>query len=212
MKKKTWFFFDVGETLIDETSSYDHYFELCTNELKKASITISPKEYRALIEEQYAKNGTRPLYTIWKSFNTGLPQPKWEHYNEKLYDGVLPTLSLLKKDYHLGIIANQSKNLDLRLKNLDIDRYFDLIISSSDVGIKKPDAKIFELALKKASIDSHHAVYVGDRVDNDIIPAKQLGFITVRIKNGLGKRHKEDARYPSDYTIEVINELLDLSF
>lgn len=212
MEKKTWIFFDVGETLVDETNSYDHYFELCTNELKKASITISPKEYRALIEEQYAKNGTRPLYKIWKSFNTELPQPKWEHNNETLYDGVLPTLSRLKKDYHLGIIANQSKNLDLRLKNLGIDRYFDLVISSSDVEVKKPDAKIFELALKKANIKSHHAIYAGDRVDNDIIPAKKLGFITVRIKNGLGKRHKEDASYPSDYTIEAINELLDLSF
>jgi phosphoglycolate phosphatase-like HAD superfamily hydrolase len=51
---------------------------------------------------------------------------------------------------------------------------------------------------------------VGDRVDNDIIPSKKIGMRAIRIKQGLGKFHKESETYPSDMIINDLSELLCL--
>ena len=89
--------------------------------------------------------------------------------------------------YSLGIIANQSKGLDDRLKDFGIFCYFDMVVASDEIGVYKPDCKIFTHALESANCSPSCAIMVGDRLDNDIIPAKSLGMQTVWVRNGLAR-------------------------
>lgn len=52
--------------------------------------------------------------------------------------------------------------------------YIKLIVASAEEGVAKPDKRIFEIALDKANCEPQAAVMIGDRVDNDIVPAKAL--------------------------------------
>ncbi|NKC68116.1 HAD family hydrolase [Vagococcus fluvialis] len=207
---KEWIFFDVGETLVNEYNSYEEHFTNCCLLLNSLGIYVTPKEYREKIESAYKENNTRPLHHVWQSLNVFVEKPKWSHDNEVLYSGVPEVLDKLSKNYSLGVIANQGEGLTERLKEYGIEHYFKVIISSADVGIKKPNLEIFEQALLEANISPKEAIYVGDRVDNDIIPSKKIGMRAIRIKQGLGKFHKESETYPSDMIINDLSELLCL--
>lgn len=206
--KVKWMFFDIGETLVDEHKSYDAYFAKCCHQLKINQIEVTPLEYREKVENCYKNNVKRPLNTVWKSFNMLESKPKWSNEGEVLYDNVPNVLEYLSKTYHLGVIANQTGDLENRLKRYGIHSYFDVIISSGDVGVKKPNQEIFEKALLAAGIQAEEAIYVGDRVDNDMIPAKKVGMKTIRVKQGMGQYHQEDKVYPSDLIVTSISDLL----
>ena len=57
-----------------------------------------------------------------------------------------------------------------------------IVIASAEEGVSKPDRRIFEIALERSGCKPENAVMIGDRIDNDIVPAKQLGMKTIWIK------------------------------
>lgn len=59
-----------------------------------------------------------------------------------------------------------------------------MIIASAEEGVSKPDRRIFEIALERSSCKPENAVMIGDRINNDIVPAKQLGMKTIWVKQG----------------------------
>lgn len=92
--------------------------------------------------------------------------------------------------------------------NSDIIAY-NLSVSSSDVGLQKPDLALFRYALDQAGVLARDAVYIGDRVDNYIIPAKTLGMTAIRIHQGLAASSPDDRLYPSDVHISKLSDLLE---
>lgn len=58
------------------------------------------------------------------------------------------------------------------------------MIASAEEGVSKPDPRIFEIALGRADCKAEHAVMIGDRIDNDVVPAKKMGMKTVWIRQG----------------------------
>lgn len=142
----------------------------------------------------------------------GIELPPWHKDAEKPYantESVLKRLSV--KGYHLGVIANQSLRTKDRLSNWGLLKYFDIVLASAEEGISKPDIEIFHRALTAAKCVPDNAVMIGDRLDNDIAPAKKVGMKTVWIKQGLGGLasaiHKIEQ---ADYIIENLSELLEL--
>lgn len=77
----------------------------------------------------------------------------------------------LYEKYKLGIITNQVAGTQERIDNWGIGKFFDVVVASAETGCAKPDLKIFSMALDKAGCEPADAVMVGDRLDNDIIPA-----------------------------------------
>ncbi len=153
----TWLFFDVGETLLDETDSYRQHFAACSLALARMGIQISADAYGELVRQAYVNGQSRPLFSVWTSLAGKAEKPKWQPTNEHLYPKTIETLGRLRERYQLAIIANQGEGLVERLRAAGIDTYFKLIISSSEVHLKKPDARIFELGLKKANITARQA-------------------------------------------------------
>ena len=205
---KQWIFFDLGSTLIDERETYHLFREHCLKVLCEAGHTLSLEEFEAKMIA-FAKENKDPVKETWTFFApSALSRPKWDHTTDILFQDVATVLGELSKSYHLGIIANQQENLAERLERFELGSYFGVVVGSADVGFSKPDLAIFEYALEKAGISPQEAIYVGDRIDNDMIPAKKLGMTTIWIRQGLGKHNQEYPAFPCDYMVEKVSDLL----
>lgn len=90
-------------------------------------------------------------------------------------------------------------------------RYISLTIASAEVGLIKPDLAIFELAMRRAGAEAEEIVMIGDRIDNDITPAKSLGWKTIRIKQGLsqGQVPKGPSQEP-DFEVHRLDDILSI--
>ena len=199
-----WVFLDLGSTLIDETAAD-------TRRIKEmiSGTNITEEEYREKRLEMIRKGRNGDLSAIEYFALTKTP---WHSEDEVPYPDAVPTLTVLKRrGYKLGVIANQNYGTEVRLKNWNLLRFFEVIAASAELGMAKPDPAIFEWALKKADCSPQNAVMVGDRMDNDMEPANCLGMHSVRLKRGLGAYHEpqSDDEVP-EYTISMLAELLDL--
>lgn len=176
--KIKWFFFDVGSTLVDETVAYDHR---AMDMIKNTNISFSEFDQK---RRELARLGYDGNSEAIKFFS--LKKTPWHTEDEVLYSDAAFVLNEIRRmGYKIGIIANQQDGLCERLNEWGILQLFDLIISSSDVGLSKPDEKIFHLAMSRALVSPEECIMVGDRLDNDIIPASTIGMNTIWIKNGL---------------------------
>ena len=108
----------------------------------------------------------------------------------------------------IGVIANQSPGAKARLRGWGLARHIPLCLSSAEAGLEKPDPAIFDLALEFACCRPRQAVMIGDRLDNDIRPAKSLGWRTVRVLQGLGRfQAPRDAAEQPDLTVNTVMDL-----
>jgi HAD superfamily hydrolase (TIGR01549 family) len=126
-----------------------------------------------------------------------------------LLDGITPVLQDLRRDFRLGIVANQHPPVLQAIADYGIANLFDTIIISEIVHYFKPDPAIFQCALAEAQLAGPEALFVGDRPDNDIGPAKTAGMRTVRFRRGIQYVHYNptDPALVADATITHISEL-----
>ena len=200
VKNIKWIFFDIGSTLVDESKAYEHRIK---DTIQNADITYN-QFYNMMIN--FAKQGKNGYIETAKELN--LKTTKWHSEDEFLYPDTVSALKLLSEKYKIGIIANQPLGTKERLNKMGIDKYISLVISSAEENVSKPDLRIFQLALDRAGCSPDKAIMVGDRLDNDIVPAKTIGMKTIWLKQGLGglatpKNESETA----DFTVESISEI-----
>lgn len=167
--------------------------------------------YEQFIEKKvfFAKqNKPADLETI-KFFE--LTKTPWHKEDERLFPDTIGCLEKLHRDYKIGIIANQSLGSRERLKKFGILKYIDVVVASAEEGVAKPDKRIFEIALERAGCKPEEAVMVGDRLDNDIVPANEIGMFTIWIKQGNWKdacpRYEEEQ---PDMMVRNLHELYEI--
>ena len=97
-----------------------------------------------------------------------------------LDDEALPTLRSLKRQgYLIGVISNAPKGLAATLEKFGLLPELDVVVGSQDVGIEKPDPRIFHLALNKAGVLASEAAYVGDEYVTDVKAAQAVGMLGI---------------------------------
>ena len=197
-----WLFFDMGSTLVDESAAYESRMR---NVAKIANVTYEYVYETAI--RFYKENKKGDLETM-KLLN--VEKPEWKHEDEILYSDTEDCLKKLSGKYKIGVIANQSLGTEKRLKNFGLLKYVELVIASAEEGIAKPDKRIFEIALNRANCEPAQSIMIGDRIDNDIVPAKKLGMRTIWIKRGFYRywnitREEEKA----DYEVNNLMEIFD---
>lgn len=201
--KIKWIFFDMGSTLIDESVAIEHRIR---EVIEGTEIT-----YEQFIEKEvfFAKQNKPADLATLEYF--GLKKTPWHKEDERLYPEAAECLECLHKQYKIGIIANQSLGSEERLERFGIRKYIDIVVASAEEGVAKPDRRIFEIALARAGCKPDEAVMVGDRLDNDIVPANELGMYTIWIKQGnwIYANPKEKLESP-DWTIWSLKELEEL--
>ncbi len=105
------------------------------------------------------------------------------NYNH-LFEGTVEVLDYLKVKYQLHIITNGFEEVqNLKIQNSGIAKYFDEIITSESVGVKKPNSKIFEFALLKTKANPQNAIMIGDSYEADVVGALNAGMFAIHFTN-----------------------------
>jgi putative hydrolase of the HAD superfamily len=100
-----------------------------------------------------------------------------------LYPDVKPTLALLKSRYKLGVASQNAPTIQA-LRRDGLTEYFDVIATPETAGANKTDARMWKWALDQAGVSADRAVHVGNRLDSDIRPTKQLGMRAIWLLRG----------------------------
>ncbi len=126
----------------------------------------------------------------------------------KPYPGVYKTLLKLKeKGFKLGIVSDAPRlKAWMRLCEMNIDDFFDVVVAFGDTNELKPSRLPFEKAINELKLKPSEVIMVGDNPERDIIGAKKLGMKTVLARyGGNGK-----AGIKADYEINSFEELLKI--
>ena len=200
--QKPFVFFDLGQTLVDEWDFIDYFDNTFLEILNGFGARIDHRNYCAvrdsvIRDRKFGYGSVKELIiemcrllsppgydnVILKRLEPQLKKGRKEYF--RFFDDAIPTLETLSEKCEMGIIANQSEDINDLIEKSRVGRFFKVKVISYAVGLKKPDPKIFELALKHAGRSASKCVMVGDRLDTDICPANTLGMITIRIANSL---------------------------
>jgi putative hydrolase of the HAD superfamily len=121
-------------------------------------------------------------------------------------DGLLRRLR--QRGLKLGIVANQPQPMRERLARAGIGDLFEHQGLSGLTGISKPDPRAFLMAAEALSVAPAVCIMVGDRIDNDVAPAKALGMAAILLRGGRHRRQKP--RSPAEEPDAVVTDVLEL--
>ena len=199
-----WLFFDVGTTLIDETKAFDHRIR---DAIAGTDVTFEQfNEKRKFFAMQNFRGDLEAIEYF------GLTRTPWHKEDEYPYPEAAGVLEYLHgKGYKLGVIANQSLGTEDRLKNWGLLKYISVVASSAELGVSKPDKNIFLKAMEIAGTTPESSVMIGDRLDNDIYPAMELGMMTVWVRQGFSVYHQlDEIKGKPEYIIDSLAELMEI--
>ncbi|WP_282925534.1 HAD family hydrolase [Helcococcus kunzii] len=229
---KKFIFFDIDDTLYDQLIPFENAikknFENINyniEDLFKLSRKFSDEIFN-LTESNQISLEQMHIYRIKKALEsksiyiddkTALDFQKEYSYNQsniklsKEMENIL--LEILAQDVEIGIISNgPSKHQRAKIKNLGLERFINLdnIFISSEVGVAKPDLKIFKLAEKHLSLNpkNDEIYYIGDSLYNDIIPSKNCKWKSIWIDRR-NKSNKNNFEIP-DFLVNSEKELYNL--
>ena len=209
-KDVEFIYFDLGYTLVDETEAWKQRFaEQCQSDAAKR-LCVTEAALRAEMEQASFRREKSPYKAAVAKLTSDIPKPYNPQY-ERCFPFAKDLLSSLCKKYRLGVLANQSDGVRDRLKRFGILQFFTTIVSSFDYDLHKPDIRLFKIAAKQANVVPQSILMVGDRLDNDVVPAKQMGFKTLWVRQGFGafQRPSNDTDTP-DATVDSLQEILSL--
>ena len=121
-------------------------------------------------------------------------------------DGLLRRLR--EYSLKLGIVANQPEAARERLARAGIGELFDYQGLSALTGLRKPDPRAFLAAAEAMGVSPVACIVVGDRIDNDIVPAKALGMAAIQLRSGRHRRQRP--RSPAETPDAVVTDVLEL--
>jgi HAD superfamily hydrolase (TIGR01549 family) len=192
-------FFDVGETLVDETRLWGAWADALGIPWFTFMGVLG-----GLIER--GEHQDRTFEVLKPGFEPLLENESFDL--DDFYPDALPCLQRVRAaGYLVGVAGNQSKRLEQVIRDLEVPA--DLVASSASIGVEKPSPAFFERLAELAEIPVEACAYVGDRLDNDVFPARDAGMLGVFLKRGpwaFLHAHDVSSRRP-DVKIESLDEL-----
>jgi len=176
-----WVCLDVGETLIDET----RIWSIWADELGIPRLTFLAA-LGAVIERNGEHRDVFPVFGIddWEDRMPSVERAYGGFRAEDLYPDAIRSLEALgSAGYRLAIVANQPETRAEQLRGVGIQT--EVMAMSEGLGVAKPDAAFFQRALGlMGDPDPASVAYVGDRIDNDVLPAAAHGMRAVWLRRG----------------------------
>jgi FMN phosphatase YigB (HAD superfamily) len=167
-------FFDVGETLVDE----QRYWRLLAEQ-----AAVPPHVLWAALGVTIERGEDHT--ELWRHLGIGRP-PAWDeltYVKDDLYPDAIACLETFQSQgLFVGVVGNQTVALErwARAEALPAD----FVSSSASWGVRKPEAGFFRRVIETVGSAPDEIAYVGDRVDNDVIPAAAAGLLAVHIRRG----------------------------
>lgn len=207
-------FFDVGNTLLYPHPSVSHVvFEILAEEGHEIALSAI-EDLMPLVDEfyedRYRSDDTfwtneAETSAVWVGMYSLLCRQLGLHadaerlalrvYDEfghasrwRVYPDVAPAFDrLVARGLRIGLISNWDRRLSGIIEGLGLSESLSTIVSSADVGLHKPDPRIFELACARLGVSPAHAAHVGDHHYADILGAKAVGMKPVLIDRHSGE-------------------------
>ncbi|MGV9567150.1 HAD family hydrolase [Streptomyces sp. NPDC003480] len=175
--------FDVGETITRD----DRYWASWADWLEIPRHTLSALVGAVVAQGRdnaEALRLARPGIDVAAEYRAREAAGRGERLEESdLYDDVRPTLSALRSLGKRVIVAgNQTRRAGELLRDLNLP--VDLVVTSGEWGVAKPQAEFFERVLEVAKAAPAETLYVGDHPANDVFPARQAGLRTAHLRRG----------------------------
>lgn len=220
-----WIFFDIGGPILEEVSLQEFwgrtFREACDAEGRPCDEALYA-ELTSVGIDAYAGSVTsfvawrlsegdeavhrRILKRFWTAMN-GIPFEEYRRLNP-LREGVAEVIETLGARYHLGLVANQPARVDRLLEEYGVRRHFEFASISDVVGRAKPDIRLYEHALQESGVSPEAVVMVGDRIDNDMAPARAVGMWAVKL--AVGRHARQQPRGPREAPHREITEMAAL--
>jgi HAD superfamily hydrolase (TIGR01549 family) len=204
-------FFDVGETLVDESREYGTWADWLgvprhTFSSVFGAVIVRGGDYRETF--QHFRPGFDLGVERERRAAAGQPESFTE---ENLYPDARPCLAALRSQGVLvGLAGNQTARAEEILRSLNLP--VDVIGTSDGWGAEKPGAAFFERLIAEAGCPAAEILYVGDRLDNDVAPAQGQGIATAFLRRGPWGYilHEEGVLARCLFRLDSLAELPDL--
>ncbi|MBI9048888.1 MAG: HAD family hydrolase [Anaerolineaceae bacterium] len=218
--------FDLGNTLSKSASFVEALLQLENTPfsqslgLDREALTTIGEEFGKNIRELYSKDDlTQPhWFDVWQAAainssinltDVQITELSYAHLNAFLQQSqvepyAIPLLSMIKENQiPLGLISNVTGPVELfaaDFQNKGMADYFDVIIWSNVIGVRKPDKRIFQTALDGLNLQaSKQIIMVGDNETADILGGNAMGFTTIKV---IDDETQEDSA--ADYVVNKV--------
>ena len=188
-----WIFFDVGNVLFNDDPQTYHIHRRCHAVAERRSPQFTFARFLDDREREVARGNRWPIQSVLlHHLSPEELDAAYRDVSEELrgiYDsvnlpmpGALPLVRALADRYRLGIVANQFVECRGALARRGLLEHFDVVAISEELGLYKPDPALFRWALDQSGADAREVLMIGDRHDNDIVPAASLGMSTIWVR------------------------------
>jgi len=218
--------FDFGNTLayVDEEADRRYREELLSI-LKAYGYVKTLEDLFPLLDSAYrssTEGEVRSLYHFWKLFLNKLDMSanqalirelqgsRTRHVDKtfKLYDGVFKVLSTLKESYKLALVSNCAVGLSDVIESLGLTSFFQCIVLSYEVGVRKPDRRIYLVATQSLGLQPRDCVFVADEV-SDLVGAREVGLKTILVhQEKYTTLNDSDLNFTPDLRCDRVSEIL----
>lgn len=228
--------FDYGNTLIefgpDQVNTCDRALSTALANMFGAHDfgrlqEIQHRERRSPYEGEFKENDltgtTRSL--IQSLFETDVSDAQLAELLEVRFSVMVASIEVdpavhdlldrLSKRFRLGLISNYpcSRSINHSLAQHDLDRWFETVVVSADVGHVKPHPKLFDLAVSSMNVRPEATLYIGDNWLGDIQGAKRFGMKAAWIRQYIPYEDfpENPGDHQPDLVVEHLSELAGLA-
>jgi len=191
----SWIFFDVGNVLLNDDPAQARAFFLLQKALAERGSPLRLEDLLAERRKLVLQEGMEPTRPCFQALGKRLLGPDYPRVLREMAEEIFPrwgelspcipgireVVRRLGNRFRLGILANQPLQVVPVLKGHGLWDCFSVHGISALVGARKPDPAIFRWALREAACPPRQALMIGDRLDNDILPARSAGMQTLQL-------------------------------
>ena len=182
--------FDVGETLVDEGRLWDGWADY---------LGVPHREFRAALEDVIARGEHHQrVFDRFRPQGFDIEAARRDRAARgdndlfeatDLYADAVPCLARLRElGFGIGIAANQPAAAEAVLRGAGLDA--DFFGTPAVWGVAKPSQAFFQKVIEAAGVPAGAIAYVGDRLDYDVLPARDAGMTAVFLERGpWGRAH-----------------------
>ena len=201
-----WVCLDVGETLIDETRLWSIWADV----LGIPRLTFM-SAFGAVIDRGGEHRGVFELVNRpdWEAHMARVQAEYGGFQAKDLYPDALRALAALRDaGYRVAIVANQPSVRTAELRAIGVQA--DVVAMSDELGVWKPDPAFFRVALRLMDdADPARVIYVGDRIDNDVLPAAAAGMRAIWLRRGPWGVISLTAPAQAALVVDTLDELVE---
>jgi putative hydrolase of the HAD superfamily len=156
-------------------------------------------------EEVYSEVLTRLGVPVEEEIMAHMYELYRRNFSVAFFPGVEDLLRALSEKYDLAILSNTLSDIPRRfIAEQGLAELFRTIVCSRDLGIRKPDERIFRHVLDQLETTPREAIFVGDTLKEDMVGARKVGLTSIWVREN---EEEADPECAPDYTVKAVLEL-----